>query len=182
MAAVPKPQVPLQTHIISMLNLAKLLHNKGFHITFVNTEFNHKHILEARGPNTIDGCRNNFLTPFHNLITRLNDTATFSSNPPVTCIISDFISTYPKDLYEELGINYVLFCTMGLKNATDNVKIVYRSKQPSSFEFQQLYEMDSRFERSSGKVYIGPLDLILNQIPGNDYNSIGCSLWNPETE
>jgi hypothetical protein len=41
MAAVPKPHLvcvplPLQTDIISMLNLAKLLHNKGFHITFVN--------------------------------------------------------------------------------------------------------------------------------------------------
>ncbi|WMV19735.1 hypothetical protein MTR67_013120 [Solanum verrucosum] len=36
---------PAQGHINPMLNLAKLLHYKGFHITFVHTEFNYKRIL-----------------------------------------------------------------------------------------------------------------------------------------
>ncbi|KAJ9146550.1 hypothetical protein P3X46_028799 [Hevea brasiliensis] len=45
----------LQTHINPLLKLAKLLHYNGFHITFVNTEFNHKHILESKGPNSLDG-------------------------------------------------------------------------------------------------------------------------------
>ncbi|CAK9309183.1 unnamed protein product [Citrullus colocynthis] len=37
-----------------MLRLAKLLHHKGFHITFVNTEFNHQRLLKSRGPDSLD--------------------------------------------------------------------------------------------------------------------------------
>ncbi|GMJ09827.1 UDP-glucosyl transferase 85A3 [Hibiscus trionum] len=40
---------PAQGHINPMLNLAKLLHHKGFRITFVNTEYNHKRLLRSRG-------------------------------------------------------------------------------------------------------------------------------------
>ncbi|KAK8648049.1 hypothetical protein V6N13_128811 [Hibiscus sabdariffa] len=40
---------PAQGHINPMLKLAKLLHHKGFHITFVNTEYNHKRLLRSRG-------------------------------------------------------------------------------------------------------------------------------------
>jgi hypothetical protein len=46
---------PLQGHINPMLKLAKLLHLRGFHITFVNTEYNHKRLLKSRGPNSLDG-------------------------------------------------------------------------------------------------------------------------------
>ncbi|XP_050379503.1 7-deoxyloganetin glucosyltransferase-like [Argentina anserina] len=46
---------PAQSHIKAMLKLAKLLHHKGFHITFVNTEFNHKRFLKSLGPNSLDG-------------------------------------------------------------------------------------------------------------------------------
>ena len=46
---------PAQGHINPMLKLAKLLHHKGFHITFVNTEYNHKRLLKSRGPNSLDG-------------------------------------------------------------------------------------------------------------------------------
>ncbi|KAH7833173.1 hypothetical protein Vadar_003714 [Vaccinium darrowii] len=63
MAAVnngDKPHVicipsPFQSHIKAMLKLAKLLHHKGFHVTFVNTEYNHSRFLKARGPNCLDG-------------------------------------------------------------------------------------------------------------------------------
>lgn len=37
-----------QSHIGAMLKLAKLLHHRGFHISFINTESNHRRILEAR--------------------------------------------------------------------------------------------------------------------------------------
>ncbi|PKI63800.1 hypothetical protein CRG98_015784, partial [Punica granatum] len=40
---------PAQSHIKATLKLAKLLHCKGFHITFVNTELNHIRMLEAQG-------------------------------------------------------------------------------------------------------------------------------------
>jgi len=46
---------PLQGHINPLLKLAKLLHLRGFHITFVNTEYIHKRLLKSRGPNALDG-------------------------------------------------------------------------------------------------------------------------------
>ncbi|KAK2420017.1 7-deoxyloganetin glucosyltransferase [Trifolium repens] len=46
---------PLQGHINPMLKLAKLLHLRGFRITFVNTEYNHKRLLKSRGTKAFDG-------------------------------------------------------------------------------------------------------------------------------
>ncbi|KAJ1398762.1 UDP-glycosyltransferase family, conserved site [Sesbania bispinosa] len=46
---------PLQGHINPLFKLAKLLHLRGFHITFVHTEYNHKRLLKSRGPNALDG-------------------------------------------------------------------------------------------------------------------------------
>ncbi|XP_073221391.1 7-deoxyloganetin glucosyltransferase-like isoform X2 [Cicer arietinum] len=46
---------PLQGHINPLFKVAKLLHLKGFHITFVNTEYNHKRLLNSKGPNSLDG-------------------------------------------------------------------------------------------------------------------------------
>jgi hypothetical protein len=46
---------PLQGHINPLLKLAKLLHLRGFHVTFVNTEYNHKRLLKSRGPKAFDG-------------------------------------------------------------------------------------------------------------------------------
>ncbi|MCL7031500.1 hypothetical protein MKW94_030330 [Papaver nudicaule] len=46
---------PLQSHITSMMKLAKILHFRGVHITFVNTEFNHQRLLNSRGPDSLKG-------------------------------------------------------------------------------------------------------------------------------
>lgn len=46
---------PAQGHINPMLKLAKILHHRGFHITFVNTEFNHKRLLKSRGSDALNG-------------------------------------------------------------------------------------------------------------------------------
>ena len=46
---------PAPGHVNPMFNLAKILHSKGFHITFVHTEYNHKRLLKSRGPNALDG-------------------------------------------------------------------------------------------------------------------------------
>ncbi|KAJ8759763.1 hypothetical protein K2173_009864 [Erythroxylum novogranatense] len=46
---------PAQSHIKAMLKLAKVLHYKGFHITFVHFEINYRCLLESRGPNSMDG-------------------------------------------------------------------------------------------------------------------------------
>ncbi|GAV63592.1 UDPGT domain-containing protein [Cephalotus follicularis] len=131
---------PAQGHINPMLKLAKLLHHKGFHITFVNSEFNHRRLLKSRGANSLNGLssfrfetipdglpptdvdatqdipslcestRKTCLAPFRKLLSRLNDTSS-SNVPPVTCIISDGIMTFTLDAAEELGIPEVLFWT-----------------------------------------------------------------------
>ncbi|GJN37074.1 hypothetical protein PR202_gb25995 [Eleusine coracana subsp. coracana] len=40
---------PAQGHVTPMFKLAKLLHARGFHVTFVNTEYNHRRILQSQG-------------------------------------------------------------------------------------------------------------------------------------
>ncbi|KAL7245635.1 hypothetical protein ACSBR2_000879 [Camellia fascicularis] len=131
---------PAQGHINPMLKLSKLLHQRGFHITFVNTEFNHKRLLKSRGPDSLNGLssfrfktipdglpesdadatqdipslcestRKHCLAPFKDLLSKLNDTAS-SNVPPVTCIASDGAMSFTVDAAEELGIPEVLFWT-----------------------------------------------------------------------
>ncbi|KAF4388428.1 hypothetical protein F8388_012405 [Cannabis sativa] len=130
---------PAQGHINPMLKLAKLLHSRGFHITFVNTEFNHKRLLKSRGPNSLDGLPSftfqtipdglpptdvdatqdipslcystprNSLVPFKNLLANLNSSS--SGVPPVTCVVSDGVMSFTLDAAQELGIPEVLFWT-----------------------------------------------------------------------
>ncbi|XP_059653297.1 UDP-glycosyltransferase 85A8-like isoform X3 [Cornus florida] len=38
-----------------MMRLAKVLHYRGFHVTFVLTDYNHKRLIKSRGPNSCDG-------------------------------------------------------------------------------------------------------------------------------
>ncbi|KAM7520780.1 hypothetical protein LguiB_019742 [Lonicera macranthoides] len=141
----PKPHAvcipfPAQGHINPMLELAKLLYHKGFHITFVNTEFNHQRLLKSRGPQSLDGlpsfrfetipdglppsnpdatqgipalCESTTtkcLAPFKELLGKLNDTSS-SNVPPVTCIVSDGIMSFTVAAAEELGIPEILFWT-----------------------------------------------------------------------
>ncbi|VAH31408.1 unnamed protein product [Triticum turgidum subsp. durum] len=46
---------PAQGHITPMLKLAKLLHTRGFHVTFVNNEFNHRRLLRSQGADALHG-------------------------------------------------------------------------------------------------------------------------------
>ncbi|KAL2468114.1 UDP-glycosyltransferase 85A2 [Forsythia ovata] len=131
---------PAQGHINPMLKLAKILHSKGFHVTFVNTEFNHRRLLKSRGPDSLKGVEsfrfetipdglpvsdddatqdipslcesttNTSLAPFKDLLARLNDTVS-SNVPPVSCIVSDGIMSFTLEAAEELGIPEVLFWT-----------------------------------------------------------------------
>ena len=128
---------PLQSHIKAMLKLAKLLHFKGFHITFVNTEFNRNRFLKSLGPNSLDGLpdfrfetisdclppsdanatqdfvalcgslRGKILAPLLDLLTRLRDTS-----PPVTRIVSDGFFPVAVTAGEQLAIPVVVFYTI----------------------------------------------------------------------
>ncbi|CAN6542771.1 unnamed protein product [Malus baccata var. baccata] len=129
---------PAQGHINPMLNVAKLLHFKGFHITFVYTEFNHKRLLKSRGPNSLDGlpsfqfetipdglpptdanvtqdipslCHSTSkkcLPHFRELLSKVNSSP---DSPPVSCVVSDGVMSFTLDAAQELGIPEVLFWT-----------------------------------------------------------------------
>ncbi|XP_011010107.1 PREDICTED: 7-deoxyloganetin glucosyltransferase-like isoform X2 [Populus euphratica] len=140
MGSISKPHVvmipsSLQGHIKTMLKLAKLLHYKGFHITFVNTEFNHQRFLKSRGPDALDGLphfrfetipdglppshidssqetiplamavENNMLAPLKVLLAKLD-------NPPITCLVSDVFLRFTITAAEELGLPVVMLVTM----------------------------------------------------------------------
>ncbi|CAN6574025.1 unnamed protein product [Malus baccata var. baccata] len=126
--------LPLPSHVKAMLKLAKLLHHKGFHITFINTEYNHKRFLKSLGPNSLDGLPDfryetipdglpdidtrqdlplllesivkNFLAPFRNLLKTLKD-----NNPPVTCMVSDGFLPSTITAAHEIGVPIVIFFT-----------------------------------------------------------------------
>uniref|UniRef100_A0A0D3DQX8 Glycosyltransferase n=1 Tax=Brassica oleracea var. oleracea TaxID=109376 RepID=A0A0D3DQX8_BRAOL len=129
---------PAQGHINPMMKAAKLLHAKGFHVTFVNNVYNHNRLLRSRGANALDGvpsfrfesipdglaetdgdrmqdvpslCEStmtNCLAPFKELLQRINAR---DDVPPVTCIVSDGLMTFTLDAAEELGVPNVLFWT-----------------------------------------------------------------------
>ncbi|VVA92177.1 unnamed protein product [Arabis nemorensis] len=129
---------PAQGHINPMMKVAKLLHIRGFHVTFVNTVYNHNRLLRSRGPHALDGlpsfrfesipdglpetdvdvtqditalCEStmkNCLTPFKELLGQIN---AGDDVPPVSCILSDGSMSFTLDAAEELGVPEVLFWT-----------------------------------------------------------------------
>ncbi|XP_058744584.1 7-deoxyloganetin glucosyltransferase-like [Vicia villosa] len=130
---------PAQGHINPMLKLAKLLHFKGgFHVTFVNTEYNHKRFLKSRGPNSLNGLpsfrfetipdglpesdvdvtqdvpslcdstRKTCLPHLKKLISRLNNAVDI---PPVTCMVADGVMSFALEAAQEISIPAVIFWT-----------------------------------------------------------------------
>ncbi|XAR73414.1 7-deoxyloganetin glucosyltransferase [Bertholletia excelsa] len=118
--------------------LAKLLHSRGFHVTFVNTEFNHGRLVRSWGPDAIkglpdfqfatipdglpqsdrdatqdvpalcDSTRKNCLAPFLDLLWKLCSTPEV---PPVTCIVSDGVMSFAIEAAREIGVPEVQFWT-----------------------------------------------------------------------
>ncbi|RZC53875.1 hypothetical protein C5167_012737 [Papaver somniferum] len=129
---------PAQGHINPMLKLAKLLHNKGIYITFVNTEFNHKRLIKSRGVDSVKGLpdfqfhtipdglppsdvdstqdidslcfstKKNCGAPFRNLLTKLDETPDI---PRVTCVVSDGHMSFTLAVAKEFGLPEYLFWT-----------------------------------------------------------------------
>ncbi|PIA31353.1 hypothetical protein AQUCO_05000022v1 [Aquilegia coerulea] len=129
---------PAQGHVTPMMQLAKLFHSRGFHITFVNTEFNHRRLLRSKGVNSLkglddfrfetipdglppsdkdatqdipalcDSVSKNCLNPLIDLIVKLNSTPDI---PKLSLIISDGIMSFAVQAGEILGIPEVQFWT-----------------------------------------------------------------------
>jgi len=123
---------PAQGHVTPMLQLAKLLFARGFHITFVNTEFNHRRLLRSRGPDALDGvpgfhfatipdglppsdadatqdppslCYSTMTTCLPHLLALLADLNDPSSGtPPVTCLVVDGVMSFGYDAAREIGV------------------------------------------------------------------------------
>ncbi|KAL5701818.1 7-deoxyloganetin glucosyltransferase [Ranunculus cassubicifolius] len=134
--------LPFQGHINAMLKLAKVLHTKGFRITFVNTEFNHQKMLKAMGPDSLEGMPDfgyetipdglppseisasqdilqlweslskTCLLPLCTLISKLNEAASTSGKPLVSCIISDVLLSVTLEAAEMFSIPGVLLWPM----------------------------------------------------------------------
>ncbi|XP_010676160.2 7-deoxyloganetin glucosyltransferase [Beta vulgaris subsp. vulgaris] len=130
---------PAQGHINPMLQLAKLLHSKGFHITFVNTEYNHNRLVRSRGREAVaDRPSFRFETitdgmPPSDDVDSTQDIPSLCIStekhclgpfkrllarlneagdvPPVSCVVSDGAMFFTIDAAEELGIPEVLFWT-----------------------------------------------------------------------
>lgn len=129
---------PAQGHITPLVQLAKILHSKGFHITFVNTEFNHRRLVRSKGPDAVkglpdfrfetipdglppsdrdatqdipalcDSIRKNCLGPFVEIVKRLNSS---ENVPRVTCIVSDGVMSFGAKAAKMLGIPDVTLWT-----------------------------------------------------------------------
>ncbi|WOH14067.1 hypothetical protein DCAR_0933583 [Daucus carota subsp. sativus] len=174
---------PAQGHITPMLKLAKLLHQKGFHISFVNTDFNHNRLIRSRGPNALDGLpdfrfysipdglpasdpdatqdipalckytRINCLAPFRDLVSKLNNSSV-SGVPPVTCIVSDAIMTFTMEAADEFGLPVVLLWT-----ASACSLLAY-------MQYHQLVERGYTPLKDMSDVTNGYLDTKIDWVPG----------------
>lgn len=174
---------PAQGHINPMLKLAKILHRKDFHITFVNTEFNHRRLLKSRGLDSLDGLptfqfetipdglppsdadstqhvpslcdstKKNCLAPFRDLLSRLNNTSS-SKVPPVTCIVSDCIMSFTLKAAQELGIPNVLFWTASVCGFM------------SYLQYRPLIEKGFVPLKDESYLTNGYLDTVIDWIPG----------------
>ncbi|KAJ9560405.1 hypothetical protein OSB04_005565 [Centaurea solstitialis] len=130
---------PAQGHINPMLKLAKILHCKGFYITFVNTEFNHKRLLNVLGSDTLNGhpafkfetipdglpppenfdvtqdipsiCKSTSETCLEPFKKLISRLNDTTTIPPVSCIVSDGAMSFTLDAADELEIPEVLFWT-----------------------------------------------------------------------
>lgn len=144
MGSPPRPHAvlipqPAQGHVTPMLQLAKVLHSKGFYITYVNSEYNHKRLLRSRGPDSLNGLEDfRFeaipdglpqsddddvtqdiaelcISTTKNSLVPFRDLLVRLNNlpgvPPVSCAIADGVMSFAQRVAEEMGILALVFWT-----------------------------------------------------------------------
>ncbi|PSS26568.1 UDP-glycosyltransferase [Actinidia chinensis var. chinensis] len=126
---------PSQGHVTPMMWLSKLLHSRGFHVTFVNTDFNHRRLIRSHGHASVAGLPDfrfesipDGLPPppdHHDATqdvpalcdsTRKNCLGPFRLLlqrlvPPVTCVVSDGVMSFAIEAAREIGVPEVQFWT-----------------------------------------------------------------------
>ncbi|KAG5541767.1 hypothetical protein RHGRI_021560 [Rhododendron griersonianum] len=130
---------PAQGHMNPMLKVAKLLYQKGFHITFVINEFNKQRLLRACGPAALDGIPSFCFaaisdglpvpeegkrqdtrvccealsrdTPLLFFRQLVDDLRSSANVPPITCIVCDGVMSFPLKVAKELDVPCALFWT-----------------------------------------------------------------------
>ncbi|KAI3807074.1 hypothetical protein L1987_22996 [Smallanthus sonchifolius] len=134
-----------------MLKLARLLHHKGLHITFINTESNHLRLFKHGGSHGLDGVPGfQFKTVPDGLTSNPDDETEPTQTPeevslyllthfldsfldlvagleiPPTCVICDGFMTFANTIYaaEKLQIPIILYWTM----AACGFMVYYKAK------------------------------------------------------
>ncbi|KAF9608298.1 hypothetical protein IFM89_008583 [Coptis chinensis] len=173
---------PAQGHIAPMLKLAKILHHKGFHITFVNTDYNHKRLQNSRGPNSLRGLPD---FQFHSI----PDGDTYLTNGdlemPIECIpgmndirFRDLPSSARTADAKDDTIDFVLSETERTYAAK---AIIFNTFDV--LEQEVLRAISFKLIRPLPPIYtIGPLHLLLGQVSGTTLDSIRSNLWIEEPE
>ncbi|KAL8202027.1 hypothetical protein R6Q57_011174 [Mikania cordata] len=172
--------LPFQGHINPLLKLAKILHSKGFLITFVNTEFNHQRLLRSLGSDALCGLTSfrfetipdglplpNNLDATHevpSLCKSVDETCLGPlrnliakvgvSDSPVTCIVSDVLMGFTLDAARELDMLEIVVWTSGVGSM-----ICVHDQYPSLLEKGLMPLKDSSLLTN------GYLDTIIDDIP-----------------
>uniref|UniRef100_A0A0E0LNI3 Glycosyltransferase n=1 Tax=Oryza punctata TaxID=4537 RepID=A0A0E0LNI3_ORYPU len=145
-AEASKPHVvlipyPAQGHVTPFLRLAKALHARSFHVTFVHTEYNHARLLRSRGAAAVagaDGLRfetipDGLPPPAPPELDATQDTWAIceatrrtgpghvrellerlgrrAGDPPVSCVVADGAMGFAVHVAKEMGIPAYLFFT-----------------------------------------------------------------------
>ncbi|AQK56475.1 7-deoxyloganetin glucosyltransferase [Zea mays] len=174
---------PAQGHVTPLLQLAKVLHSRGFFVTYVNSEYNHRRLLRSRGADSLAGLDDfRFETIPDGLppsgsdddvtqdIPALCESLSRSGaapfrdllarlngmpgRPPVTCVVLDNFMSFAQRVASEMGILAVVFCTMSACGFMGYL------------HFKEL--MDRGYVPLKDESYLtnGYLDTVLDWVPG----------------
>ncbi|CAN1150048.1 7-deoxyloganetin glucosyltransferase [Linum perenne] len=178
---------PAQGHINPMLHVAKLLYSRGFHVTFVNTDYNHKRLLKSHGGSLAASLPPGF--NFESIPDGLPPSEDFDSTqdipslcgsipenclapfrdllhrlnndvvlPRVSCIVADASMAFTLDVAKELEIPNALFLT---PSACANLAYL---------NYHRLVEIGLVPLKDSSYLTNGYLETIVDCIPGLNKN------------